>query len=292
MNAYSVWAMEYAHVPNYPLSGLVYGAHNQGHRRLPYNYIVIKGQGHVAMVDVGYNHKAYGQLLAETFGVQGWHPPLTVLADCGLKPGDVTRVFLTHAHFDHMGNIEDFPNAIFYIQERELSKWVWAMSLERRFRWLRLAVDPADILRTIELARDNRLVCVDGDRDNVLPGIDLHAAPDSHTWGSMYVRLRNDLETNSRDSLVFAGDLVYTYENLRGWKPEDPEYVPIGLAVGSQYNLVMTTEAMVEGVDGDIRRVIPFHEERLKDHYPSRATSAGLRITELALADGEPSRVR
>jgi hypothetical protein len=91
---------------------------------------------------------------------------------------------------------------------------------------------------------------------------------------------------------VFAGDLVYTYENLRGWKPEDPEYLPIGLAVGSQYNLVMTTEAMVKHVDGDIKRVIPFHEERLKDHYSSRATSAGLRITELALADGEPSRVR
>ena len=65
---------------------------------------------------------------------------VTVLAECGLTPGDVTEVFLTHAHFDHMGNIEDFPNATFYIQERELSKWVWAMSLERRFRWLRLAV--------------------------------------------------------------------------------------------------------------------------------------------------------
>jgi len=49
---------------------------------------------------------------------------------------------------------------------------------------------------------------------------------------------------------------------------------------------------MVKHVDGDIKRVIPFHEERLKDHYSSRATSAGLRITELALADGEPSRVR
>jgi glyoxylase-like metal-dependent hydrolase (beta-lactamase superfamily II) len=97
--------MEYAHVPNYPLSSLVYGAHNQGHRRLPYNYIVIKGQGHVAMVDVGYNHKAYGKVLAETFGVQGWHPPVTVLAECGIKPADVSRILLTHAHFDHMGNI-------------------------------------------------------------------------------------------------------------------------------------------------------------------------------------------
>jgi N-acyl homoserine lactone hydrolase len=292
MTSYSIWVMEYAHVPEYPLSGLVYGAHNQGHRRLPYNYILIKGQGHVAMVDVGYNHKAYGEVLANTFGVRGWHPPRTVLAECSIAPADVSTIFLTHAHFDHMGNMEDFPNATFYMQERELSKWVWTMSLERRFRWLTLAIDPADILRTVELARDHRLVCVDGDRQNVLPGIDLHAAFDTHTWGSMYVRLRNDLMPNSKDSWVFAGDLVYTHENLRGWKPEDPEYLPVGLAVGSQFNLIMTTEAMVKSVAGDINRVIPDHEERLKDIFPSRVTSAGLRITELALAEGEPSRVR
>ena len=292
MNAYSIWAMEYAHVPNYPLSGLVYGAHNQGTRRLPYNYILIKGQGIIAMVDVGYNQKEYGKVLAEMYGVRGWHSPRTVLAECGITPADVSKIFLTHAHFDHMGNIEDFPNATFYIQERELSKWVWALSLERRFRWLTIAIDPADILRTVELARDHRLVAVDGDREDVLPGIDLHAAHDTHTWGCMYVRLRNDLEKNSKDSWVFAGDLVYAYENLQGWQPDDPEYMPVGLAVGSQYNCVMTMEAIMKGVDRDFKRVIPFHEERLKDHYPSRVTSAGLRITELALANGEPSLVR
>ena len=127
------------------------------------------------MVDVGYNHKAYGEVLANTYGVRNWHPPREVLAECGLTPEDVSSIFITHAHFDHMGNIEDFPNATFYIQERELSKWVWAMSLERRFRWLMLGIDPGDILRAVDLARQGRLVCVNGDRENVLPGIDLHA---------------------------------------------------------------------------------------------------------------------
>ena len=141
MNNYSLWVMEFANVPNYPLSGLVYGAHNQGTRRLPYCYILIKGQGKVAMVDVGYNHKAYGEVLATMFGGRDWHPPDVVLAECGVSPQDVTDVFLTHSHFDHMGNIEDFPNATFYIQERELSKWVWTLSLERRFRWLMLGID-------------------------------------------------------------------------------------------------------------------------------------------------------
>jgi hypothetical protein len=54
----------------------------------------------------------------------------------------------------------------------------------------------------------------------------------------------------------------------------------------------MTAEEMVKKVGGDPHRVIPVHEERLKDLFPSRITRAGLRITELALADGEASRVR
>jgi hypothetical protein len=54
----------------------------------------------------------------------------------------------------------------------------------------------------------------------------------------------------------------------------------------------MTTEELVKGVDGDISRVIAIHEDRLKDMFPSRLASNGVRVTELALADGEPSRVR
>jgi hypothetical protein len=190
-----------------------------------------------------------------------------------------------------MGNIEDFPNAKFYLQERELSKWVWTLSLERRFRWMMLGIDPADIMRAVDLARQGRLVSVDGDRENVLPGIDLHAAFDTHTWGSMYVTVRNDLAANSQNTFVLCGDLAYTQENLRGFKPEDPEYIPIGFAMGSQFKLVMTTDEMVKSVGGDIARVVPPHEERLKDLFPSRITKLGLRITELALADGEKSQV-
>jgi len=289
---YSIWVMEYAHVLEQPTSLFIYGAHNQGHRKMPYGYIVIKGGGRIAMIDVGYNHAAYGEVLANGYGVRNWQPPRTVLAEIGVAPEDVSTVFITHAHFDHMGNTADFPNATFYIQERELSKWVWSMSLERRFRWLMGGIDPADILRIVDLARQGRLVSVEGDRQDVLPGIDLHAAFDTHTWGSMYVCVRNDGLPDSKDVWVFAGDLVYAQENLLGTDADDPQYVPVGLATGSQFALIMTSEAMVDAAGGDQTRVIPVHEERLKDLFPSRIAKSGLRITELALADGESSRVR
>ncbi|HWH84751.1 MAG TPA: N-acyl homoserine lactonase family protein [Burkholderiaceae bacterium] len=295
MSKYSIYVLEYSYVANYHLSGIIYGAHNQGYRKLPYCYALIKSDDHVAMIDVGYNHKEYGGYLGDKFGVENWRSPRTVLAEVGLTPEDVDSVFITHAHFDHLGNVEDFPNAKFYIQQRELSKWIWAMSLPDRMKWMMVAVDPSDILKAVDLARQGRLVCVDGDMENVLPGVDLHAAFDSHTYGSMWISLRNDLAAQSSDCWALAGDLIYVYENLEGDGSAvglDKIYNPVGLAVGSTTNLILTTEEIMKSVGYETKRVIPVHEERLKDVFPSRITKEGLRISEICLASGQPSLVR
>jgi glyoxylase-like metal-dependent hydrolase (beta-lactamase superfamily II) len=294
MADYSIWVLEYSYVPEYHKSGVLYGAHNEGYVKLPYCYVVIKGRDHVAMVDVGYSDKAYGKTLGDRFGVENWRDPKTVLKEVGLTPEDIDTCFITHAHFDHFGNVEDFPNAKFYIQEREISKWVWAMSLPDRMRWMMVAIDPGDIVRGVDLARQKRLVTIDGAMEDALPGIDLHAAPDSHTWGSMWVTVRNDGKKSSEDTWVLAGDLVYQFDNLSNdGSVVDVEemYTPVGLAVGSQANLVLATEEMMSQVGYESRRVIPIHEDRLKDTFPSRISKEGLRITEICLADGEASKV-
>ena len=294
MGQYSIWVLEYAYVPKYHKSGVLYGAHNQGYVKLPYCYALIKGNGHVAMVDVGYNDKDYGGHLGTKFGCENWRSPRTVLAGVGLTPEEVDTIFITHAHFDHFGNVEDFPNAKFFIQEREIAKWTWAMSLPDRLRWMTVALDPGDIVRGVDLARQKRLTCIDGAIADVLPGIDLHVAYDSHTYASMWVTIRNDGKVQSADPWVLAGDLVYVFENIEGPGAVvdlDTMYVPVGLAVGSQQNLVLATEEMMKQVGYEARRVIPVHEARLKDKFPSRLTDEGLLITEICLTDGESSKV-
>jgi N-acyl homoserine lactone hydrolase len=291
MSDYSIWVLEYAYVPQYHMSGIIYGAHNEGYRKLPYGYVVIKGQDRVAMVDVGFNNKDLGGTFASMYGVENWHSPREILAQCGVTPEQVTDIFVTHAHFDHIGGTSEFPNATFYIQEQELSKWIWAMSLGRKFSFLTGAIDPADIMRMVNSAKEGRLVIVDGDREDILPGIDVHAALDSHTWGCMYVRVRNDGMPDSQDSYVFAGDLVYCMENLRGRDGSEGMYIPVGLAVGSQMNLLTATDRMLGMVGNDVKRVIPVHEERLKDLYPSRLNKDGLQVIEIRLAKGEKSLV-
>jgi glyoxylase-like metal-dependent hydrolase (beta-lactamase superfamily II) len=294
MKQYSIWVLEYSYVMRFPKSAVLYAAHNEGVLKLPYCYTVIKGNGHVAMFDVGHMNKGFGKEFGESLGVENWHSPQEVLAEIDLKPEDVDTILISHSHFDHFGNVEDFPKATFYIQEREISKWVSALALPERMRFLLTGIDPMDILRGVDLARTRRLVCVDGHMTDVLPGIDLHPAYDTHTFGSMWVAIRNDGMTNSQDTWVLAGDLAYQFENFgdtgAGGAPVG-RFIPVGLATGSQQNLILTTEEMVKATGNETRRLIPPHEERLKDRFPSRITKHGLRVTEVCLADNAKSMV-
>jgi N-acyl homoserine lactone hydrolase len=291
MANYSIWVLEYAYIPEMPLSALVHGEHNKGTCKLPYGYTLLKSDQHTILIDCGHDNAAYGKVLADNSGVVNWQPPHVVMAEIGVKPEEITDVIITHAHFDHMGGLALFPNAKFYIQERELSRWIWAMSLDRRFRWLMKAADPGDIIRCVELARDGRLVSISGDMEDVFPGIDLRLASDTHTAGSQYVVIRNDGRRESEDSWVITGDLVYRTENLHGGTPEDPFYRPVGMGVGSQTNMVLALHDIVQAAGGDLNRVIPPHEARLPERFPSRLTDKGLQVIEIALADGAESFV-
>jgi glyoxylase-like metal-dependent hydrolase (beta-lactamase superfamily II) len=295
MSLYSIHALEYCYVSKYPKSAVIYGAHNEGTIKLPYCYMLIRGKGITALVDVGLNRTDYGNYLADSYGVENWHSPKEVLGEVGVRPEDITHVFVTHAHFDHIGNLESFPKAKVYLQKRELEGWIWAMGLPDKMRWLMGGVDPGDMILCVELSRDQRLVLVDGDAEDVLPGIDITAALDSHTFASMWVTVRNNGAKNTDDAWVMAGDLIYQFENVEGKdsvQKIDSLYIPIGFATGSQLNSLLATDKMMKQVGQQATHIIAGHEERVGQRFPSRTTKLGLRISEIALADGAKSVIK
>lgn len=125
------------------------------------------------------------------------------------------------------------------------------------------------------------------DTDSVLPGIDVHAAFDTHTFGSMWLSVQATEGPEGR--YILAGDNVYVYENLEG-ADGDGVMRPIGLA----FDVVRSVNAMVEMlqiVEGRARQVVPVHEALLPQVFPSRETCHGLQVTEIGLGDGSDSYV-
>jgi glyoxylase-like metal-dependent hydrolase (beta-lactamase superfamily II) len=283
---YSIWVLEYAYIPEYPVSGFIYGAHNSGVRRMPFAYVVLVGGGRVGMIDVGFGATARKREIAEQYGIEAWQDPAVVLAEVGMTPADVDTVLVTHAHYDHFGNSRAFPKATFYLQERELVGWTVALALPAHLRVFNQSIDNADILGALELAAEGRLRLLTGPSENVLPGVNVVPAFDTHTYGSMFVTVEDG---KGGGRLVFAGDNLFTWEQLPSLAADGLMHAP-GLAM-SNWNSLLVCDEMLRSAGGEPYRIIPVHEAQLPAKYPSRVTKHGLSVTEIRLAAGAVSRV-
>lgn len=290
MADYSIWLLEYAYVPTQAISSVLYGQHNQGIRKLSFAYMILKGESHIVMIDVGLDPEQddVARSYVKRDNVVNWQSPIAVLAKVGIKPEDVDTIFLTHAHYDHIGNLTAFPNANFFIQKRELLDWLWAASLPRKFQGMNIAINPNDLENATKILLNRRMTLVDGVVENILPGIELRPAYDGHTFASQMVVI-NITSGEGKGKWINVGDLAYVRNNLTGIN-NNGMYVPIGLSVGTQYNMLKSLDEIMSIVDGDVNRVIVGHETDNWNIYPSWQTDDGLHVAEINLAPGEKSK--
>ncbi len=282
MADYSIWVLEYARADQAPLGILLHG--ESGFRELPYSFTLLRDEAHTILVDTGYRNEGHGRELGDLDGVSIWLDPVDLLGRLDVQPEDVDTIFVTHAHFDHVGNIGRFPNATVYIQRRELDKWAWALSLPTEMDWLKQGVSVEDLATLLRLTREGRLRLVEGTVEDVLPGITLEPDFDTHTYGHQHVVVRNQ----SSGVWVLPGDVIYLYAGVEGVNG-DGRYVPIGLAMGSQENCMRALDRLMKTTGGRPDRILPGHEKLLWERHPSCLDREGLHLAEVCLRPGDRS---
>ena len=285
MTDYSIWVLEYGYVDQFPASNLFAAQPNEGHRRMPYCFALVRSAQRCILVDTGFAAEAIYQRLTAKYGMTQWAPPTEVLRRAGVHPEDVDTVLLTHNHFDHAGCAAAFRNAHLYIQRRELAEYSAALALPRRFEFLTRSCEPTLPALFEERARAGRATLAEGELE-VVPGVVLRPAFSTHTAGSQVVSVM-DIQNGP---WFLAGDNVYAYENLEGLGG-DGILVPIAMTTGSAADWLRFADGLLLAAGGDTRRVIPFHEGRLWERFPSREFSDGLHLAEISLAGGHDSLV-
>jgi len=151
------------------------------------------------------------------------------LARAGFKPEDISKVVLTHLHFDHAGAatrldstgkpVPRFPNARYYVQQKE---WDLALNPNRRSR---AAYLPENFL---PLQEAGQLELIDGDfRLEPAPGLGLGLVlTGGHTPGHQIVVITDNPEFRSQKpecrtpgpsvsrTMVYWGDLIPTRSHI------------------------------------------------------------------------------
>ena len=140
--SWEIFILEYARSKDQPVASLLQGAYDQGVIDLPFAFVLARSGKRSILVDCGFMREGNGIAVAEKFGIPDWISPVRMLAEMGVQPAEITDIFVSHAHFDHMGSIEKFPNATVHLQKRELLSWVELMALPRRFSFLTMVLDP------------------------------------------------------------------------------------------------------------------------------------------------------
>jgi glyoxylase-like metal-dependent hydrolase (beta-lactamase superfamily II) len=274
-NNWDVYVIEFARSKDQPLDGLISGAHDDGVVDLPFSFVLAKRDDKVVLVDTGFMNEGIGAEMSVKFGIPYWISPLRMLAELDVAPEAVTDIFISHAHFDHMGSIGKFPNAHIWVQKREILSWIEAMALPPQFGFLTAIINPDDLRDAFDASVEHRLTLLDGDRDNVLPGI--HARfGEGHTMGQQFI-----IVETVRGRLVISGDCVYDGRNIKGHK-NDGVYVPLANGVGSVWEQLKTMDRINTEIGGDLGRLIILHDSNRWPNLTLLREIEGFRILKAA----------
>jgi glyoxylase-like metal-dependent hydrolase (beta-lactamase superfamily II) len=145
----------------------------------------------------------------------------------------ITKVVLTHLHFDHAGGIELLPRSVpVFVQRREWEGGHDAAAVERNF------LRPADYA----LAAD-QVVLVDGDHDLLGDGSVVLLSTPGHTPGHQSVRVG--------DALVIGGDVTIHASGL------DDQRFPV---CGDDFDAQARSAERLRALRDAGARVLPGHD--------------------------------
>jgi glyoxylase-like metal-dependent hydrolase (beta-lactamase superfamily II) len=176
---------------------------------IDYSFWVIRDGADVFLVDTGFAPEAGDRRRRAHYGT-----PAQALPLLGIDPEDVTAIVITHAHWDHTGNVRQFPNAQLVMTEAEYAFWTSPMAARRHFA---AHSEPEEIALLAQRRRDGTL-SVTG-QTALAAGIEL-VEVGGHTPGQLIVTVAAPGDgPDDGATVVLASDALHFYEEVERDRP-------------------------------------------------------------------------
>lgn len=253
---YSIQAIRYADSPGDPVADMVMGAPKDERIDSIYAIWLIRGGGRNILFDSGFHRDRWFEL----WTVNDYLRPDEAVRLAGVKPEEVTDVVISHAHWDHMGGIDLFPRATVWIQREEFRYYTgeaWQSGGDHS------GIDPDDVRELIRINTEGRLRLVDGDDQEIIPGIRVYTGA-RHTYASQYLRVDGD------PPFVLASDNVYLYRNLT-------EYAASATFSDADHAANVAAQRRMAELAGSPDRIVPGHDALQFERFPTAGRIARIR---------------
>jgi glyoxylase-like metal-dependent hydrolase (beta-lactamase superfamily II) len=171
---------------------------------IDYFFWVIRDGAGVILVDTGFAPEV-GQRRRR----EGYSTPAEALPGLGIAADDVTAIVITHAHWDHTGNVRQFPRAQLVMTEAEYGFWTSPLAGRRHFA---AHSEPDEIALLARARAEDRVTLFTGGYP-LAPGIELTEVG-GHTPGQLIAAV-----TTPDGTTVLASDALHFYEEVERDRP-------------------------------------------------------------------------
>ena len=242
---WEVYALKYADRHNRTRAdSFIFDAHHDVEHPMDYFIWVLKSGDEIILVDTGYDSEE-----AQKRGRPIQQLPVKAIEALGLTADDITKIIITHLHYDHAGSLRDFPSAQLYVQPAEMAYATGPCMCEDV---LRMPYTGAHICDALTALYSGRLTFTKID-DVISQGVSVHCVG-GHAKGLQVVRVKT-----ASGWLCLASDATHYYENFMARKP---------------FPIVVDVEEMLKGYDrldelaSDKSLIIPGHDPLVTKLFP------------------------
>lgn len=212
---------------------------------MDYFFWVVRDSTRTVVVDCGFRPEV-GERRGRTVLVD----PVDALRGLGVDPATVEQVVVSHAHYDHIGNLDRFPAAEVVMSRREYEFWTGPYAGRIQFAH---SVEANELVHLATLRTEGRLRLVDDGAD-LAPGLELIVVG-GHTPGQLVVQATVD-----GGVAVLATDALHFYEELERDRPFFVVADLVDMYRGFDLVREMTADPgrlLVAGHDADVNRRFP-----------------------------------
>lgn len=251
---YEVFAIRYAtQAKRYRRDNFIQPADpHDGSMPIDYFVWVIRNANRTIVVDTGFDRAE-----AEKRGRTAIRLPREGLAMLDIDAGAVKDVVITHLHYDHAGTLDDFPQATFHLQEKELHYTTGRHMCHAPIRQVFSADHVCGMVRKLF---EGRVALYEGSAE-IAPGVSVHHIG-GHTMGLQCVSV-----ATVRGPLVLCSDASRFYENMEATSP-----FPIVFNMGE----MLAGYRTMRNLAASRHHLIPGHDPQVMERYPApKAELAG-----------------